>query len=149
MTNFESQVEPPSVQGQRPSKATPMSSRKLHRWLGLAAALLFLSVAVTGVFLQIEQVFGEEETTKEMLAGIRSPVSLSGLAGPDAVALARARSAVIARFGDQPVAALDWQIKGPVQHLRYIWMDPSRFSSMSTRGLAKSSTHGPMRKTGC
>ena len=96
-----------------------MSSRKLHRWLGLAAAILFLSVSVTGVFLQIEQLFGEEETTKEMLAAMRSPVSLSGLATPDAVALDRARRTVMARFGDQPVAALDWQIKGPIQHLRF------------------------------
>ena len=96
-----------------------MSSRKLHRWLGLAALLFFLSVSVTGVFLQIEQLFGEEEVSKEMLAAVRSPVSLSGLATPDVVALDRARSAVMARFGDQPVAALDWQIKGPVQHLRF------------------------------
>ena len=89
-------------------------NRKLHRWLGFAAAILFLFVAVTGVILQFQQLFGAEEAKKEALAQLTSPVSLSQALQP-ASALDRARAAVLLRFGDRPVDSLDWQIKGPDQ----------------------------------
>lgn len=92
------------------------TSRKVHRWLGIGAAILFLSVSVTGVFLQIEQLFGADEANKEALAVMKSPATLATLAAPDAVALERARKSVMAKFGDQPVASVDWQIKGRAQH---------------------------------
>ena len=104
----------------QPVKGKPgqsrFTSRKVHRWLGIGAAILFLSVSVTGVFLQIEQLFGADEANKEALATMKSPASLTTLPAPDAVALDRARKSVMAKFGDQPVASLEWQIKGPVQH---------------------------------
>ena len=95
---------------------TRFGSRKIHRWVGIGAAVLFLLVSVTGVFLQIEQIFGAEEQGKEAMATMVSPATLARSLRPDDVQLERARAAVLSRFGDQPVAALDWQIKGTAQH---------------------------------
>lgn len=95
---------------------TRFGSRKIHRWVGIGAAVLFLLVSVTGVFLQIEQIFGADEAAQEAMAARVSPASLARPLRPDGVSLDRARAAVLSRFGDQPVAALDWQIKGTAQH---------------------------------
>lgn len=92
--------------------------RKLHRWLGFAAAILFLYVAATGVILQVQQIFGPEEAEKEALAKLTSPVSLSQHLGPDS-ALEHARLVVFQRFGNRPVDAIDWQIKGPRQFFTF------------------------------
>ena len=95
---------------------TKMGSRKIHRWIGIGAAVLFLLVSVTGVLLQIEQIFSAEEANREAMAAIMSPASLTRPLHPDSAALDRARTAVLGRFGDRPVAALDWQIKGKEPH---------------------------------
>lgn len=100
----------------RKPKQSRFGSRKIHRWVGIGAAVLFLLVSVTGVFLQIEQIFGAEEAAHEAMAAMVSPASLARSLRPDGEALDRARASVLSRFGDQPVAALDWQIKGPAQH---------------------------------
>ena len=93
-------------------------NRKLHRWVGFAAAILFLYVAATGVILQFQQLFGAEEAQKETLAQVTSPVLLSQGLQP-ASALDRARTAVLLRFGDRPVDSVDWQIKGSKQFFTF------------------------------
>lgn len=93
--------------GPRPANRTPMSSRKLHRWIGIGAAVLFLLVSGTGVALQIQQLFGEDEVSKEATAALISPASLARPLAIDAGALDRARRAVLARFGNQPVANVE------------------------------------------
>lgn len=92
------------------------NSRKVHRWLGIGAAVFFLLVSITGVFLQIEQVFGEDEASKEKLAAMVSPASLARPFAVDPAGIDRARQAALARFGNRPVAAIDWQIKGDAPH---------------------------------
>lgn len=118
------------------AKPTRMTARKIHRWLGIGATILFLSVSVTGVFLQIEQIFGAEEATKEALAAARSPLSVATLPAPHGSGLDRARRAVLAKFGDQPVASLDWQIKGPVQYFVFHLdgAEPTRVDVDATSG---------------
>ena len=86
-------------------------NRKLHRWLGFAAAIFFLFVASTGVVLQFQQLFGAEEANKEALAQVMSRVSLDQALQP-ASGLDHARSALLQRFGNRPVDSVDWQIKG-------------------------------------
>lgn len=93
-------------------------NRKLHRWLGFVAAALFLYVAVTGVILQVQQLFGAEEEQKEALARLTSPVSLSQALRPG-TDLERARTAVLQHFGSRPVDGIDWQIKGPQQFFTF------------------------------
>ena len=111
-------------------------NRKLHRWVGFAAAILFLYVAVTGVILQFQQLFGAEEAQKETLAQVTSPVSLSQALQP-ASALDRARTAVLLRFGDRPVDSVDWQIKGSDQFFTFHLggPDPLRVQVNAAHGL--------------
>lgn len=98
----------------RPATRTLMSSRKLHRWIGIGAAILFLLVSGTGVALQIQQLSGDDEASKEAMAALTSPATLARPLTIDAGALDRARQTVLARYGNQPVANFEWQIKEPV-----------------------------------
>lgn len=95
------------------SKKTRLTSRQFHRWLGIGAAVLFLLVSVTGVALQYQQIFGSEEAAKEASASITSPLSLAKPTGLDVAALDRARMALLARYGNRPIAGVDWEIKAP------------------------------------
>ena len=95
------------------TRKTRLTSRQFHRWLGISAAVLFLLVSVTGVALQYQQIFGSEEAAKEAAASIVSPLSLAKPTGLDLAPLDRARMMLLARFGDRPVAQVDWQIKAP------------------------------------
>jgi hypothetical protein len=54
-----------------------MINRKIHRWLSVVGILFFLSVSLTGVWMQGEAIFGEDEAAREAMAEIVSPVSLS------------------------------------------------------------------------
>ncbi len=38
-----------------------MTNRKFHRWMSLIGIIFFLSVALTGVWMQGEAIFGEKE----------------------------------------------------------------------------------------
>jgi uncharacterized iron-regulated membrane protein len=97
------------------SRTRPLSSRTLHRWLGLGAAVLFAAVASTGVLLQIEQMFGQNETQKEELARLTSPATLDSRLTVDETTLTRARISLLRRLGRRPVDSIDWQIKGRAQ----------------------------------
>ena len=91
-----------------------MTNRKIHRWLSVIGIVFFLSVAATGIWLQIEAIFGEDEAAREAMAEIASPASLAvPLPGP-AVTIDTARAAIFARYGNRPVASVDWVIKAPV-----------------------------------
>jgi uncharacterized iron-regulated membrane protein len=87
-------------------------NRKIHRWLGIVAVIFFLSVSITGVVLQYQAIFGEEEVAHEAMAALRSPVTTEQSFAIDPVAFERARSAVAARYLKVPGASVDWQIKG-------------------------------------
>ena len=91
-----------------------MINRKLHRWLSVIGVPFFLSVAATGIWLQIEAIFGEDEAAREAMATIVSPTALSAPLQSNAVSLDRARTIILARFGNHPVASVDWIIKAPV-----------------------------------
>ena len=92
----------------------PMINRKIHRWLSVIGIVFFLSVAATGIWLQIEAIFGEDEAVREAMAEIVSPASLSAPLPSNAASLDRARTAIFARYGNRPVASIDWVIKAPV-----------------------------------
>mgnify|MGYP000751776694 CR=1 FL=1 len=104
---------PPVTDSPARSRTT---SRKVHRWLGIGAAVFFLLVSITGVLLQIEQVFGGDEASKERLAAMVSPASLARPLAVDPAGIDRARLAVLARFGDRRISAIEWQIKGDAPH---------------------------------
>ena len=91
-----------------------MTNRKIHRWLSVIGIVFFLSVAATGIWLQIEGIFGEDEAAREAMAEITSPASLAVPLPANAVAMDKARAIVLARYGNRPVASIDWVIKAPV-----------------------------------
>ncbi|HVR90191.1 MAG TPA: PepSY domain-containing protein [Novosphingobium sp.] len=94
-----------------------MINRKIHRWLSVIGILFFLNVAATGIWLQGEALFGEEEAEQEAAAAMTSAVSLSAPTDGLAMSLDKARAAVLRGFGDRPVAGIDWIIKAPVPTL--------------------------------
>ena len=91
-----------------------MTNRKIHRWLSVVGIVFFFSVAATGVWLQIEAIFGEDEAAREAMATITSSATLSVPLPSNTESLDMARTAVLARYGNRPVASIDWVIKAPV-----------------------------------
>ncbi|ODU34704.1 MAG: hypothetical protein ABS88_01970 [Sphingopyxis sp. SCN 67-31] len=82
--------------------------------MSVVGIIFFLSVSITGIWMQGEAIFGEDEVAREAMAAITSPVSLSAPLPATAATMERARAAVLDRFGDRPVASVDWVIKAPV-----------------------------------
>jgi uncharacterized iron-regulated membrane protein len=91
-----------------------MTNRKIHRWLSVVGIIFFLSVSLTGIWMQGEAIFGEDEAAREAMAEIVSPTSLSTPLPSNAASLDKARTTLLARYGNRPVASVDWVIKAPV-----------------------------------
>ena len=91
-----------------------MTNRKIHRWLSVVGIVFFLSVSLTGIWMQGEAIFGEDEAAREAMAEITSPASLSAPLSLNPASLDKARNVVLARFGNRPVASIDWVIQAPV-----------------------------------
>ena len=91
-----------------------MTNRKIHRWLSVIGLVFFLSVAATGIWLQIEAIFGEDEAAREAMATLTSPAMLSAPLPSNSASLDKARSVILARYGNRPVASIDWVIKAKV-----------------------------------
>ena len=87
--------------------------RKWHRWIALPFAILLLSVAVTGMILQFQQFFGEDEAQREKLADLTSAYSLDTGGADIAAKIDRARAAVAVKLGNAKLDALEIQLKGP------------------------------------
>ena len=86
--------------------------RKWHRWIGLVAALFFIVTAFTGIWLECERFFGEDEALREKLRDTVSKVSVQTPNADFAMQLARAQEAVAAKTGGQPLDKIIWQLKG-------------------------------------
>ncbi len=86
--------------------------RKWHRWIGIGAAIFFVLTSFTGVWLECERFFGEEEALREKLRDMTSRVSPQTPTADLAAALAKCQQAVAAKAGDQPLDKIAWQLKG-------------------------------------
>ena len=86
--------------------------RKWHRWIGLVAAVFFIVTAFTGIWLEVERFFGEEEALREKLRDTVSQVSATTPSAEFAAQLAKAQAAVAAKAGGQPLDKIIWQLKG-------------------------------------
>ena len=103
----QSSEKPPSP---RPGSRAPW--RKLHRWFGAGAAVFLLIVSGTGIALQWESIFGDEESEKERLAEQTSAFLLNTSLDTMFVQLAAAQAAVSAETGPAPLDRVLWQLKG-------------------------------------
>ena len=86
--------------------------RKLHRWFGAGAALFLLIVSGTGIALQWQSVFGDEEAEKERLAEQTSAFLLTTPLDTMSAQLAAAQAAVRVEAGSAPLDRVLWQLKG-------------------------------------
>ena len=91
-----------------------MTNRKIHRWLSVVGIIFFLSVSLTGIWMQGEAIFGEDEAAREGMAQMVSPITLALPLPDSAASIEKARAAVLQKFGNRPVASVDWVIKAPV-----------------------------------
>ena len=122
-----------------------MTNRKFHRWLSVIGIIFFLSVSLTGIWMQAEAIFGEDEAAREAMAEIVSPASLSAPLPLNSASLDKARTVVLARYGNRPVASIDWVIKAPVP--AYVFhldgAEPIKVTvSTATAALTKSEPDG-------
>lgn len=103
--------------------------RKWHRWLGWAAMIFLLSVSVTGIILQGQHLFGEEEAEKERLRDTISTYTV-GVALTDLPAtLGAAQAAVRDVAGNAPLDRVVFNLKGdhPTIELSIGGASPTRF----------------------
>ncbi len=91
-----------------------MTNRKIHRWLSIVGIIFFLSVSLTGIWMQGEAIFGEDEAAHEAMAEMVSTVTLARPLPNHAASIDKARTAVLQKFGNRPIASVDWVIKAPV-----------------------------------
>ncbi len=86
--------------------------RKWHRWIGLPAGICLLLTAFTGVWLECERFFGEEEALREKVRDLASKHTAKTPAFAIEEKLSAARAAVAAKFPDAPLDKIQLQLKG-------------------------------------
>ena len=86
--------------------------RKIHRWLGVPAALFLLLASFTGVWLECVHFFGAEEAERERIRDLTSPVTAQNMGAEFGASFEKARAAAAAKAGGQPLDKIAWQLKG-------------------------------------
>lgn len=86
--------------------------RKWHRWIGVGAALFLLSVATTGIILQFQQFFGDDEAAREKLAVLRSAYSLDSSLSDFGLKLDQAKSSLRRQVGNAVLDNVEIALKG-------------------------------------
>lgn len=89
--------------------------RKWHRWIGLVAGVFFVLTGFTGIWLECERFFGEEEALRERLRDTISKVSAQSPNAEFAGQFARAQAAVAAKAGTQPLDKITRQSRRAVR----------------------------------
>ena len=86
--------------------------RKWHRWIGLPAGLFLLVTAFTGVWLECERFFGEDEALREKIRDLPSKHTAKTPAFAIEEKLSAARAAVAIKHPDAPLDKIQLQLKG-------------------------------------
>jgi len=95
--------------------------RKIHRWLGVPAAIFLLLASFTGVWLECVKFFGAEETARERIRDLTSSVTAQNVAAEFGASFDKARAAAAARAGAQPLDKMIWQLKGDAPTITFIF----------------------------
>ena len=83
--------------------------RKWHRWIGLVASVFLIVTAFTGIWLECERFFGEEEALREKLRDMPATTKANDDLGTK---LAKAQATIAAKAGEQPLDRVVLQLKG-------------------------------------
>ena len=102
---------PPSASASSAGKR-PLTFRQLHRWVGAGVAVFLILVSATGVILEWQQFFGEDEAERERIAEMTSAVSLDSPLEKISAQFAAARATVRAEAGAASIDRVVWQLKG-------------------------------------
>ena len=86
--------------------------RKWHRWIGLPAGIFLLVTAFTGVWLECERFFGEEEAVREKVRDLASKHTPKSPAFAIEEKLTAARASVAIKHPDSPLDKIQLQLKG-------------------------------------
>ena len=86
--------------------------RTWHRWIGLPAGVFLLVTAFTGVWLECERFFGEEEALREKVRDLPSKHTAKTPAFAIEEKLSAARAAVAAKHPDAALDKIQLQLKG-------------------------------------
>ncbi len=84
--------------------------RRLHRWVGVIAALFMITVASTGIILQLQHLKGEEE--KESLSKKPSSFKLDSSLDKVQSKLALAQASARAKIGPASLDRIELELKG-------------------------------------
>lgn len=111
--------------------------RKWHRWLGWAAMIFLLSVSVTGIILQGQHLFGEEEAEKERLRDTTSAYTVGVALADLPTTLGAAQAAVRDVAGNAPLDRVLFNLKGdhPTIELTTGGATPTRFFINAMTGV--------------
>ncbi len=95
--------------------------RKIHRWLGVPAAIFLLLASFTGVWLECVRFFGAEETERERIRDLTSGVTAQSVGAEFGASFDKARAAAAARAGAQPLDKMVWQLKGDAPTITFFF----------------------------
>jgi uncharacterized iron-regulated membrane protein len=90
----------------------PAFWRKWHRWIAAPAAIFILYASVTGFLVAFTEFFGEEETKREALRDVVSPVTLQAPTQAWTDQISRALATVASQAGNAPVDKITVEFKG-------------------------------------
>ena len=86
--------------------------RKIHRWLGVPAAIFLLLASFTGVWLECVKFFGAEEAEREHIRDITSTVTAQSVDAEFDQGFKKACHIAFTKAGAQPLDKMVWQLKG-------------------------------------
>ena len=95
--------------------------RKIHRWLGVPAAIFLLLASFTGVWLECVKFFGAEESERERIRELTSSVTAQSVGAEFGASFDKARAAAAARAGAQPLDKMVWQLKGDAPTITFFF----------------------------
>ena len=95
--------------------------RKIHRWLGVPAALFLLLASFTGVWLECVRFFGAEETAREGIRDLTSGITAQSVGAAFGESFDKARAAAAAQAGSQPLDKMVWQLKGDAPTITFFF----------------------------
>jgi hypothetical protein len=113
--------EPQSTRKTSGNPKPKMNMRKIHRWLGLPAAIFLVVTSITGVWLECMKFFGAEEAERERIRDMVSPVTAQTVGTEFGLGFEKARMAAVARAGVQPLDKMVWQLKSDAPAITFFF----------------------------